>query len=348
MTSDFPFDPAQHPCLRLGALFEPVDGAWVGAPRHVTVDPDLLGVAGRHHVVPALFSALSRQGLRADEPELDAYLGAVYGLNARRNARLASEIREIGGALSAVGVRPVFLKGAALLLLGLHDDPAARFLGDVDVLIAPDEIAAAAAALAAIGYRRAPDGPVFAHDRVKLAHPQRPGQVELHHPAVPWHLAAALPPEEMSARAVAVPGLPEAAVPCRTDLVLHNVLHAMLHDWSFAMADLPMRDALDLALLARAGGVEWTEVTERIARAPQGGQALAFCLAAAGEAFAWAPLPDMATAGGAARTLRAWRDRRGQPTGRIRRRLANVAEHSGRARRALDRALGRSPVVAGS
>lgn len=301
----------------------------------------MLAVAGRHHMVPALASALTRRGLRPSDPDLAAYLGAVHGLNLRRNARLVAEIREITAALAARGVRPVFLKGSAVLLLGLLPDRGSRFLGDVDLLLAPEEAAIAAEALAEIGYRRGPEGPASAHDRVKLVHPERPGQVEVHHPAVPWHLSAALPPEAMRVRAVAAPGPDGAAVPCATDLVVHNLLHAMLHDWNLAMAELPMRDGLDLALLAQTGEVDWQEVAARVALVPHGAAALGFCLAAAREAFAWAPLPEMPLTGAAARALRAWRDRRGRPTGRVRRRLANVAEHSGRARRAIGRALGR-------
>lgn len=341
--------PGTHPCVRLGRLLDPrVPGARaaeLGAPAArtapgIAIDSDLLAVAGRHHMVATLASALARRGLRPDDPDLADYLDAIHRLNARRNARIVAEIGEVAGALAARGVRPVFLKGAALLLRGTHSDPASRFLGDIDVLVAPEATEAAAAALAAAGFTQKPAGPAHVHDRVKLVHPHRPAQVELHHPAVPAHLAAPLAAEAMRADALPVAALPGAAVPTVTDLAIHNVLHAMLHDWNLAMAELPLRDALDLALLARDPALDWDAVAARIARAPQGSAALAFCLAASREAFPWAELPALPVTGAAARALRAWRDRRGRPTGRVRRRLANVVEHSGRAWRGLARALG--------
>lgn len=303
------------------------------------IDPAVLTAAGRHHMVPALATALRRHGIRPDDPELQGYLDAIRGLNARRNARLVAEAGEIGRALVKGGIRPLFLKGTALLLLGIHADPASRFVGDIDILIAPGETEAAAAALETLGFRRKPAGPAHVHDRVKLVHPGRPAQVELHHPAVPGHLAGPLVPAEMRARATPVAALAGVAVPAASDLVVHNVVHAMLHDWNLAMAELPLRDGLDLALVAGRGAVDWDDVAARMALAPQGGAALAFALAASREAFPWAALPEVAVTGAAARALTAWRDRRGRPTGRVRRRLANVAEHWGRARRGLDRAL---------
>ncbi|MFT3974431.1 MAG: nucleotidyltransferase family protein [Amaricoccus sp.] len=344
---DNPIAPEAHPCARLGALLEPVAAPDLsGEPRPVAVDPAVLAVAGRYHLVPALASALARRGVRPDEPELAAYLDAMHALNARRNARLMAEAGDIAAALVAAGVRPLFLKGTALLLLGLHADPASRFLGDIDILVPPDQIEAAAGAIAALGFACVSSAPAHVHDRVKLAHPDRPAAVELHHPAVPGHLAGPLGADAMRAAARPVAALPGASVPSATDLVLHNVLHGMLHDWNFAMAELPLRDALDLALVGRAGGVDWNAVAARIERAPQGAAALAFALAATREALPWCDLPELPVSGASARALRAWRDRRGAPTGRVRRRLANVAEHSGRAWRGLNRALHGAGVLA--
>lgn len=330
--------------MRLGALLQPVAVRPAGvrsteATGAVSVAEEVLAVAGRHHMVPALASALLLRGERPDDPELAGYLDAIRGLNARRNARLAAEAGDIGLMLVRRGIRPVFLKGTALLLLGIHADPASRFIGDIDILVAPAETDAAADAIEALGFRRKPAGPAHAHDRVKLAHPCRPAQVELHHPAVPGHLAGPLRPDEMRARAVPVAALAGAAVPSATDLVIHNVIHAMLHDRNLATAELPLRDALDLALVARGGAVDWDEVVSRMPLAPQGTAALGFMLAASREVFPWAGLPEVPVPGAAARALSAWRDRRGRPTGRVRRRLANVAEHSGRAWRGLNRAI---------
>lgn len=320
---------AAHPCAALGTLLRPADdGARAGACP-ITLDPALLAVAGRHHLVPGLASALATRGLVADDAELAAYLEAIHALNADRNRRLLAQAAALAAALAEAEIRPLFLKGTAMLLRGDYPAPSARFLGDIDVLLAPDAIEPAAHVLARLGYHRKKDGPPGAHDRVKLHHPDHPAQVELHHPAVPRHLAPALPPAAMRARALPVASLPGAALPTATDLAVHLVLHAMLHDQNLWMAELPMREGLDLALLARDPALDWDDVRHRLARLPAGTAALGFCLAAAGAAYPWAPLPRLPLTRFAAGSLRAWRARRGRPTGRLRRRLANVVEHSG-------------------
>ena len=91
----------------------------------------------------------------------------MHALNARRNRRLREQALEIAATLGAVGIRPVFLKGLAALLLDLHGDPAARFIGDIDVLLRPDRVEDAADALQRAGYQRLPDRVPHAHDRVR-------------------------------------------------------------------------------------------------------------------------------------------------------------------------------------
>lgn len=326
----------------LGTVLNPA-GEAAGETRAVTVELALLAVAGRHHLVAGLATALAARGLVADDPEMDAYLDAIHALNADRNRRLLTEVALVSAAMTTAGVQPVFLKGAAMLLRGDYPDPSARFLGDIDVLVAPEATEPVAQALAAHGFRRKKDGPPGAHDRVKLHHPGHPAQVELHHPAVPAHLAPALPPAAMRARASAAPSLAGAALPAATDLAAHLVLHAMLHDQNLWLAELPMRDGLDLALLARDPALDWDEVRHRLARVPAGTAALGFCLAAAGAAYPWAPLPRLPLTRVAAQALRAWETRRGRPTGRLRRRLANVVEHTGATWRRLGGAGGILP-----
>lgn len=62
------------------------------------------------------------------------------------------EMALVTAALVAAGLEPIWLKGHALADL-LYDDPLIRPSGDLDVLVRPAEVAAAEAALLAVGYQ---------------------------------------------------------------------------------------------------------------------------------------------------------------------------------------------------
>ena len=117
---------------------------------------DLVALAGQHHLVTAaLWPAVRGDASEARlDPDLAAYLEAVHALNLQRNLRMRSQAAELAEALNGVGVEPVFLKGVALLLLGLAPDPGRRLIGDIDVLVPADRFDAAAEALRAVRLSR--------------------------------------------------------------------------------------------------------------------------------------------------------------------------------------------------
>jgi hypothetical protein len=75
-----------------------------------------------------------------------------YVENSLRNARFHAELTRVASALRGDGLAPVLLKGGALLLT-VYDDPAERPFGDLDLLVRPDELEAAAAVMRRLGYR---------------------------------------------------------------------------------------------------------------------------------------------------------------------------------------------------
>ena len=63
-----------------------------------------------------------------------------------------AELRTVLSCLDAAGVTPILFKGAALAYTA-YPDPACRPMDDLDLWIDPEAMAAARAALCAIGYR---------------------------------------------------------------------------------------------------------------------------------------------------------------------------------------------------
>ena len=125
----------------------------------------------------------------------------------------------------------------------------------------------------------------------------------------------------MLARSRALDALAPARVrvPCPEHLVLHNVVHAMLHHRGFRLSEVSLRDALDLALLARSFGddLDWAAIGRRMATEPDGAAALEFYLGVCRALLPEAPLPDLAPGPPARAALRRWRRRRGGHASRL-------------------------------
>ncbi len=322
--------PAPGPLQALGALLDPAGRDAVPLPERL--EP-LVAIAGRQLVVPALGSLRRLDDDPAASGDLPAYIAAMHGLNLRRNTRLIAQATEIAGTLNAVGIEPVFLKGTALLLLGVFPGRGHRLIGDIDLMVETAALERAAAALMATGYRRLPDGVAHAHDPVKLVDPDRPAIVELHQSAVSLAIEPLLPREEVLRRSVRLGG-PSGAfgrAPCPETLVVHNVLHAMLQHRFYRQAELPLRDALDLVHLARrfAADLDWAAIERRFAFSPFRGGELAFYLAATRAVFPDAPLDVPPPTGASARKLARWRRRGGRPPSPTVRRIAFLQEHLG-------------------
>lgn len=119
---------------------------------------------GDEQVPAAVHSALER-----------AYLAA-----SARSLFLTAALHEALGALAAAEVPALLLKGAALLATA-YPDPAQREMLDLDVLVPADRLAAANAALVALGYGAlAAEGRAEHHDPA-LVRDERLLAVELHH-----------------------------------------------------------------------------------------------------------------------------------------------------------------------
>ncbi len=281
----------------------------------------LVALAGQNLVSAALWPALRRTPTTQLDPDLADYLEALHGLNLQRNLRLGGQAAELASALNRVDVEPVFLKGMALLLLGIAPDPGGRLIGDIDLLIPADRFEVAADTLRAEGYRDLNAPRPEAHDRARLLRSDRPALVELHQYPVPYHIEGLLPTREMLDRSQTLGALAPVRirVPCPEHLVLHNIIHAMLHHRGFQLAEVSLRDALDLAFLARtySGQFDWNELIRRMATGRESASALEFYIAACRSLLPEAPLPDVPAGKRAQAALRRWRRRRGVPASRL-------------------------------
>lgn len=145
--------------------------------------PLLLRLARRHRVVPLLAAGLNRIGVRPPE---DVARSLDWGTTeaALAELALAAATRDVVQALEEAAIPVVVLKGVPLSLR-LHGRLGLRTSRDIDLLVAPQDAAAAFALLRRLGFAatdaQAPDpSHMRRHKDVEMADPAGRGIVELH------------------------------------------------------------------------------------------------------------------------------------------------------------------------
>jgi hypothetical protein len=241
----------------------------------------LLDCAAAHQLLPALWSALVRAGLRPLPAKLRDHAGAsplavledAYAANATRVDDLASQGRAVLGALADTGIPAMPIKGLHALLARWWADPAARVMVDIDVLVPEDHIDDAMAAVAELGYRDLgtldPEG-LAAHQQPALGRPGCDGSLELHTAPLVIRHAGLLSGAELfdAADELVVDGR-RVPVPSATHAVALLIAHAQLQDDHARLLRLPLRALADTAALETSSvtaEVDWNEVRARFGR----------------------------------------------------------------------------------
>ncbi|HVM99012.1 MAG TPA: nucleotidyltransferase family protein [Caulobacteraceae bacterium] len=147
-----------------------------------------LRVAARQRVQGLAQAALSAAGVRPPNDAGAALKDAARAISVR-GLMVAAESVRLQGRFEAVGVAPVFVKGAALAELA-YGSLSLKHSRDIDVLVAPADAERALALLEAEGYALvAPRGPLTPaqrrivlrqHKDIELWSPERRQSVELH------------------------------------------------------------------------------------------------------------------------------------------------------------------------
>jgi len=195
----------------------------------------------------------------------------VVGL---RNLRMMHFLERVALRFNRAGVPLMVLKGAALNLT-LHDDPGARPMGDLDLLIRPEHVQQAVRILEALGCRygepllREDFFPRFHYERELNAGVIHPVRIDLHvRPFRPLRYARIMPAEAFWQRARSVRmGRARVLVPSVEEMLIHLAVHSAVHGHGRALWLEDIRqwvachgDRLDWRRLldtARAWGLTW-------------------------------------------------------------------------------------------
>lgn len=272
-----PFDHDEWAADSLRADLASGDVGWEG----------VIELASQQLVTPALRQALHDKGLLAAVPaEVRDYLEAVHTLNGARNRRIADQTAEIAAALNEVGIEPILLKGVAHLFTGLYGDPAARVIGDIDLLVSSERMARAVAALTGIGYRAGEvEGMSFGehHHHAPLVRADAITFVELHSEPLyqPFGRLMSAADVMAAARPVALADQ-RARLPSTQHQLVLNIAHTQLSDRHFWSGRTSLRGLLDLVLLrARAvDAVVWQDLLDAFDRSGHGTACRAYLMLA--------------------------------------------------------------------
>ncbi len=122
--------------------------------KHNIIDWDAVVVIGsKHLMLPAIYCKLKDKGLSELIPtDLNIYLKEITNINRGRNETLLSEAQEISRIFQEAHINHVFIKGIALLAAQTYNDNAERMIGDIDILVAKNQLHAAFEILINHGY----------------------------------------------------------------------------------------------------------------------------------------------------------------------------------------------------
>ncbi len=110
-------------------------------------------VSTTHLVFTALYCNLQRCSLLHYLPkDLVTYMKHISDLNRARNKKIIMQARELNNLLLAKCIKPIFLKGAANLLVGTYADIAERMVGDIDFIFSKEDYPKAITVLKDFGF----------------------------------------------------------------------------------------------------------------------------------------------------------------------------------------------------
>ncbi|UIJ47441.1 nucleotidyltransferase family protein [Sphingomonas cannabina] len=267
------------------------ESAITNASRAVTDWSRVVAIARRHRVIGLTADGVRRCGGAPDE--IAGELKELARSMAANGLRQIAETIRLDQALRAAGARPLFLKGMPLGALA-YGNPLLKHSIDIDVVVEPDALPAAAAALDDAGYIRntpAPDLPPaalaawFRHAKeASWRHPVHGTCIELHgrilhNPLLVPALTARSPRQTVALQSGAE--VETLAVP---ELYAHLVAHGAMHGWT------RLKWLADLAGMVRSASVSVAEL-HAMADAMGAGRCSAQALLL-GEALLGLELPD--------------------------------------------------------
>ncbi|MDA8938186.1 nucleotidyltransferase family protein [Flavobacteriaceae bacterium] len=122
--------------LLVNVLYKPESEILNGVEINVINFDNLIKLASRHLMLPALFFNINKKNISYLFPkDFVEYIKNIYSINKARNTVLLKEAKELSELLYKNNINHIFLKGTALLLSNVFEDIGERMIGDIDFII---------------------------------------------------------------------------------------------------------------------------------------------------------------------------------------------------------------------
>ena len=203
-----------------------------------------------------LASALLTREFKGILPEdVRIFLKDVLSRNRKRNQILLSQMSDLIHALNIAGIKPMLLKGSAILATQSSIENAERMVSDIDLLVKDEELLPAISCLESTGYAvfdksGDPRGPIT------LARVSDVGMVDIHTRLRGSRKLSASRELYATSRSVTV-GSATALLPSPTFQLLHFVLHDQFHSRDYWRGSVDLRHLCDLARIVTRNEIDW-------------------------------------------------------------------------------------------
>ncbi|BDY12402.1 nucleotidyltransferase domain-containing protein [Hydrogenimonas cancrithermarum] len=219
----------------------------------------LVGVANGNFLTPALYHALESKKLfdLIDDPLLEGFLKEVYRNNAERNEGILGQLEDIQKILAPAGIKPLLLKGAAVISEKLYPAPGIRTMTDIDIMMHPEVFQEGLALLKKRGYIEfGRDLGRWHHHTPRINKKGFPAAVEPHFRVIFDQKIEYIPYDEVTSQRSRNRLLKDSNVLKPTWHLYHTFLHSAVVDKSHQRWKLALKNVYDFSVLASSYGEE--------------------------------------------------------------------------------------------
>ena len=214
----------------------------------------IVKIGSRHLVLPAIYCRLKEKQLLNCLPEdLVLYLEEITTINRNRNLEILKQVNQISQLFNKHHIHHVFLKGTALLAGNYYTDLGERMVGDIDVLVASNQVQEAYELMLREKYTPSVIL-TFGHKYFQHKHLPRIAKntvlaaVEIHRKVLTKPYANYLNPSEILKHKRITQSI---YIPSATNLLEHNVLNLQLNDQGNYYNFINLRAAYDTCVILK-------------------------------------------------------------------------------------------------